>query len=529
MANPNFMPEYSTNQIYVGDNDNICLTDTLEEMQTDIGEKAAQTHTHTEYAPVAHEHSGYASASHTHTEYAPTTHEHSGYANSNHTHTEYAPTSHEHSGYAASEHTHTGFAAENHTHDNYAATTHGHSYNDLSDKPVIPSAYTHPDTHPASMITGLAEVATTGSYNDLSDKPTIPSAYTHPTSHPASMITGLADVATSGSYDDLSNKPTIPTIPTSLPANGGNADTVDGKHATDFATADHAHSYANATHTHAQSDITGLETALSEKANTSHAHAQSDVTGLSDALAGKSDTSHTHTGFAADTHNHDADYIAKAFQAVADNGSVEYEMAGLDVLAVFESMPMGLHTGYCPVNSTNAPLSNESWRFLIHKTGTNNYGWILAFGSYGSVYTNYVNGGTWRGWKNLIDGTSAPLWKHESDGGFYMTANQTVTPSKALDECRNGWLLLWSDYDPSTGTTNNADFCTTQIPKRNGLGALWSGQGFLCAVPTFMTEATDVDNIHIKKVYVHNDKLVGYVGNNVEDRRDVVLRAVYEF
>ena len=74
----------------------------------------------------------------------------------------------------------------------------------------------------------LSTVATSGSYNDLSDKPTIPTAYTHPSSHPASMITGLAKVATSGSYNDLSNKPTIPTIPSSLPANGGNADTVGG-------------------------------------------------------------------------------------------------------------------------------------------------------------------------------------------------------------------------------------------------------------------------------------------------------------
>ena len=74
----------------------------------------------------------------------------------------------------------------------------------------------------------LSTVATSGSYNDLSDKPTIPTAYTHPSSHPASMITGLAKVATSGSYNDLSNKPTIPTIPSSLPANGGNAATVGG-------------------------------------------------------------------------------------------------------------------------------------------------------------------------------------------------------------------------------------------------------------------------------------------------------------
>lgn len=33
--------------------------------------------------------------------------------------------------------------------------------------------------------------------------------YVHPTSHPASMITGLAAVATSGDYNDLSNKPQI--------------------------------------------------------------------------------------------------------------------------------------------------------------------------------------------------------------------------------------------------------------------------------------------------------------------------------
>lgn len=40
--------------------------------------------------------------------------------------------------------------------------------------------YTHPTSHAASMITGLATVATSGSYNDLSNKPTIPAAYTLP-------------------------------------------------------------------------------------------------------------------------------------------------------------------------------------------------------------------------------------------------------------------------------------------------------------------------------------------------------------
>lgn len=42
--------------------------------------------------------------------------------------------------------------------------------------------------------------------------------YTHPATHHASMITGLAAVATSGSYADLSDKPIIPTVPTEVSA-----------------------------------------------------------------------------------------------------------------------------------------------------------------------------------------------------------------------------------------------------------------------------------------------------------------------
>ena len=71
----------------------------------------------------------------------------------------------------------------------------------------------------------FATVATSGSYNDLSNKPTIPTslpasdvydwakAETKP-SYAYSEITGkptLATVATSGSYNDLTNKPTIPS------------------------------------------------------------------------------------------------------------------------------------------------------------------------------------------------------------------------------------------------------------------------------------------------------------------------------
>lgn len=89
----------------------------------------------------------------------------------------------------------------------------------------------------------LASVATSGNYNDLSNKPTIPtvptnvSAFTNDagyiTSVPSEYVTetelstaiagkantaDLATVATSGSYADLTNKPTIPTVPTNVSA-----------------------------------------------------------------------------------------------------------------------------------------------------------------------------------------------------------------------------------------------------------------------------------------------------------------------
>ncbi|MGN0999705.1 MAG: tail fiber domain-containing protein [Faecousia sp.] len=283
-------------------------------------------HTHTEYAAADHTHDGYAASDHTHTGYAASDHTHTGYATVDHTHTGYAAANHTHDGYAASNHTHTaadvgaasashthtaadvGAASASHTHTaadvGAAAASHTHTASDItglpssvdayskteSDQRFAPLAHTHADymteedaTDAFAAIdhthTGYAAATHTHSYNDLTDKPTIPEAYSHPASHPASMITGLASVATTGSYDDLTNKPTIPTVPTSLPANGGNADTVDNKHASDF---------ADAGHTHTASDIGA--------ASASHTHTPASI--------GAATAIHTHTEYAAVNHGH---------------------------------------------------------------------------------------------------------------------------------------------------------------------------------------------------------------------------------
>lgn len=82
----------------------------------------------------------------------------------------------------------------------------------------------------------LATVATSGSYNDLTDKPVIPEGAVIDSEFSATSTNAvqnrvvknaldakansadLATVATSGDYADLSNKPTIPTVPSNVSA-----------------------------------------------------------------------------------------------------------------------------------------------------------------------------------------------------------------------------------------------------------------------------------------------------------------------
>ena len=70
-----------------------------------------------------------------------------------------------------------------------------------------------------------AKKYTTEQYvDDVVHNAIITNEYTHPSTHPASMITGLSTVATSGSYDDLTDKPIIPTRTSEL---ANNSDFVD--------------------------------------------------------------------------------------------------------------------------------------------------------------------------------------------------------------------------------------------------------------------------------------------------------------
>lgn len=249
-------------------------------------------------------------------------------------------------------------------------------------------------------------------------------------------------------------------------------------------------------------NVTNLQSTLDGKAASSHTHALSAITGL------------------------------LALLATDDDGDVKVSWSDQDVVAKIKALGSGLHTAYAKGGSTNNPKTTESWRFIVHKTGATNYGWVIAFGSSGSVYTGYVDNATWKGWKCIYNATSNGmiLWS----GSAYMQSTnstpQVVTPSKKLSECRTGWMLLWSDYDPGSGS-NDTDFCTTFIPKYTPSGGTWGGKAFYCDIPMYVgSDATDLSTEKrcIKPIYVHDDCLKGSYQNTSGGRNDVVLRAVYE-
>ena len=146
-------------------------------------------------------------------------------------------------------------------------------YNDLNNKPEIPSieglateTYVNEKVSQVDIPSALSELAEdethrvvtdsekaawnaksdfSGSYNDLTDKPAIPS------------IEGLA----TETYVD--EKIEEIEIPTTLPASGGNADTVDGKHADEFASAEHEHTQY-ALSEDVSSEITDINNSINE-------------------------------------------------------------------------------------------------------------------------------------------------------------------------------------------------------------------------------------------------------------------------
>ena len=116
------------------------------------------------------------------------------------------------------------------------------------------------------------------------------------------------------------------------------------------------------------------------------------------------------------------------------------------------------------------------------------------------------------------DWTPPELWS----GVNYMTGNQTATPSKSLANCRNGWMLAWSDY--TNGVANNYDWVFTPIPKT----AISAGVNGMHAIVATSNDA----NAPMLSKYIYvgtGTTIVGQNNNNLAGLDNIVLRKVYEW
>lgn len=236
-----FNPSFSTDDVCVGQDTSLCLTDDLTSIKTSLAGKISEDDAVTSFASINHTHTGYADEGHTHTvadigDLTATASE------LNYMDGVTSNVQTQLNGKATSDHTHTiinitglqdaldGKAASSHTHSGYAVSNHSHTPSSIG---AAEESHTHT---PASI--GAAA-----------------SSHTHAIIN----VTGLQDV-------------------------------LDGKSASN--------------HTHTISNVTGLQDELDGKAESSHAHAIANVTGLQSALNGKASTDHTHTGYAVTGHNH---------------------------------------------------------------------------------------------------------------------------------------------------------------------------------------------------------------------------------
>lgn len=539
-------------------------------------------------APIEHTHSEYADVDHTHSNYSLTTHTHTasevGAAASSHNHdSAYAPLSHTHSNYATT----TALNELTTTVSGKANATHSHNdtyYTEAEVNTKLSSKADTSHTHTISNVTNLQSTldgkAATSHGTHVSYSTTAPvmdgtasvgsastvarSDHKHPTDTSRASQTDLnslsSTVATKANaththteYAPLSHSHTISNI-------DGLQTALDGK-----AASSHKHYATSVTTTGEDLDDytdAGIYTFAQSYAPTNvpagsngwlivipwtNGSSTIKQIWLRHGTVGSNDfETYVRTKVGTNAWGSWSKYyttsnpptyaeVGASPACTNSSGGVEYSYgsgSGKNVLTEISNMPQGLHTAYAISGTTGNPRTSESFRFLIHKTSST-IGWIMAWDAQGSVFTNYQSAAnTFKGWKCLYDAspTSMILWK----GASYLTSTnstpQVVTPSKKLSECRTGWMLLWSDYDPGDGA-NDTDFCTTFIPKYTPTGGTWGGKAFYCDLPLYVgSDATDLSTEKrcIKPIYVHDDCIKGSYQNSSGGRNDVVLRAVYE-
>lgn len=109
------------------------------------------------------------------------------------------------------------------------------------------------------------------------------------------------------------------------------------------------------------------------------------------------------------------------------------------------------------------------------------------------------------------------LWS----GANWLSSDQTITPTKKISDCENGWILHFSEYKQGmNGNTKAALNHYNFVPKE----CLNLGD-----VGTTFPLATSTGKLTMKYLYIKNDSIGGTAANETSDAKLFVLQHVLEY
>ncbi len=424
-----------------------------------------------------------------------------GKAPSNHTHSGYAPASHTHSGYAGSEHTHTpaaiGAAPAEHTHD-YAGPNHTHTPASLG---AAPSTHSHAQSDVTGLSAALEGKANTGHTHAQTDVTGLPATL----AAKADLVDGKVPASQLPSFvDDVIDGTLVNS--TTFKNTAGTTITPETDKIYNDTTANKSYRWSGSQYVALNEGVALGETSATayrgDRGKTAYEHSQNGDVHVTAAQKttwdSKAAGNHTHTpaaiGAAPASHGHSyndltdkptipttlpanggdadtvegkhaSDFIAKALQFTSDLGGMEktfYVEDNTNLITELEALSMGFHTVYSQGGVPGNPNTTESWRCFLHKPSSNIM-WVLAFGTSGSIFSNYWNGGTWRGWRKVFTTGDAPT---AAEVGAASTDHGHMVYSSATSATT--YKLV---YVGPNGNDNNTGF-STGVPMKTIKGVI---------------------------------------------------------
>lgn len=187
------------------------------------------------------------------------------------------------------------------------------------------------------------------------------------------------------------------------------------------------------------------------------------------------------------------------------------------------NLGIGVHTFDSIARKVNNPKGTLNFKGVFFRTDANT-GWIIAVSDSGDVYYNTYVSGAWVGWRAVYDVT--PNILHTSTG-VPMSAATTITPTKKLSECRNGWCLLWCGV--VNGTVQDARWFTTFIPKVTGAGVAPTSDIYYFTIPYSFDDTTGNIELCGKRLVVSDNQIKGSDGNTKGNNMLMYYRACIEY